>query len=120
MLTFNPVDNSEQLEVNHKDGNKLNNRLDNLEWCTSSENKIHALTTGLKEYNLPTLGLKIGKSSNYHNVSYDKSRQKWIGSLRLNNKTIGQKRFNTEKEAALHVNYLLDKYKVIDRPYNIV
>ena len=39
-LTF--IENPEnKLEVNHKDKNKLNNKIDNLEWMTRQENNIH-------------------------------------------------------------------------------
>lgn len=33
--------------INHKDGNKLNNSLDNLEWCNQLGNMRHAFATGL-------------------------------------------------------------------------
>lgn len=49
MMTFMYFDGCEDYEVNHKDGNKQNNLLTNLEWCTHSENTIHAINMGLKQ-----------------------------------------------------------------------
>lgn len=44
---FQPVEDMEFLQVNHKDGNKLNNDLSNLEWVTCSENNKHKYKLGL-------------------------------------------------------------------------
>lgn len=100
-------------QINHKDGNKRNNALTNLEVSDSSHNMFHAVTTGL----MP----KVGKSQ-YRNVTYvknPKARKKWAASIRHEgNSSYGWKTFFTEEEAARHVDYLLDSIEDTNRVRN--
>ena len=42
------IDNKKELpQVNHKNGNKSDNSIENLEWCTGSDNCIHAIRNNL-------------------------------------------------------------------------
>ena len=122
---FKPTTNPLLIEGNHKDENKLNNFVDNLEWVTSKQNKQYSIKSGRYDKIKETKN-SLGKKhlsntySKFHNVSFDRNRNKWVGSIRVNNKTIMMKRFDSEIEAALHVNFIIDTLNLTDRPKNII
>lgn len=45
LMTFAPIDNMDKFEVNHKDENKQNNCLSNLEWCDKKYNNNYGTRT---------------------------------------------------------------------------
>lgn len=56
LQTFNPIENMDKLQVNHIDGDKSNNNLNNLEWCSCKENINHGHENGLYH---PARGQKV-------------------------------------------------------------
>jgi len=84
MAFLNHIPCGFKLVVNHKNLDKLDNRLENLEIITNRENcnKLH-----------------LKSSSKYTGVCWDKSRSKWISMIQINGKRKYLGRYKTELDA---------------------
>ena len=85
-ITFIP--NPDNLpEVNHIDGDKSNNNVSNLEWCTSKHNNHHARSTGLHQSDgdKAVLQIKDGIVINRYKSASEASRKTGIGRANICN-----------------------------------
>lgn len=60
--------------INHIDGDKQNNNIDNLEWCTHQENMSHAMRSGLNSCRKSVIGYKNNKIGYWFPSQADGSR----------------------------------------------
>lgn len=103
-LMFIPKSQNRDI-VNHKDGNKLNNKVDNLEWCNYYENNIHSVK-------------KENTSSGLTGVTLHKRTGSWMAQIHYKKKHINlgyyknkekafEARCNFEKQNNIKNSYLL-------------
>ena len=83
--------------IDHIDGNKHNNRIENLRSATHTENNRN-------------VGIKRHNTSGFKNVSWDKTRKKWVVHLSFYNKTKFIGRYEDLELAALVAEEVRNKY----------
>jgi hypothetical protein len=91
MEAYGPPQPSPQHQINHVDGNKQNNDIENLEWTTPSENMKHAVKNGLVIAPKPFRCFDQGDVSEIKNLLSDGLKQTEIAFMyEVNKSTISR------------------------------
>lgn len=92
--------------INHIDGDKTNNKIDNLEWCTLSENTKHSYDNNLHK---GLIGIKQKRNSSGY-VGVTRHKNKWKAQIRFKNELFYLGLFDTAKEASKAYNKKLKDF----------
>jgi len=77
----------EEMEIDHIDGDSLNNKIENLRLATRQQQKFNST-------------LHKNNTSGYKGIYWDKQAKRWRAQIDINNKTIHLGNFDTPEEAS--------------------
>lgn len=97
MLHYMIWPHKEGFEIDHRDGNGLNNQKSNFRYATHAQNNANK-------------GLTIANTSGYKGICFDRRRNKWQAKICINYKQMGLGNYATKEEAARAYNLAAIKY----------
>ena len=123
LMTFNPIDNMDKFDVNHKDEDKQNNCLSNLEWCDKSYNNNYGTRTQRTEKPVVQLDRNSNEIINVFNSAMEADRQGFDkGNISRccngKRKTHGGYKWMYLSDYIKSIDSRIKKVELFDREYN--
>lgn len=103
MISFNPIENQKNYQVNHINGIRTDVRLENLEWVSNRENASHSVVRHKK------------RTSNYPGVCFSSKHGRYMAQVYHNKKNVYLGLFIDEHEAYQAVCDFHDKNNIENR-----